>query len=322
MIDELCVTPEKHQFLHAGGSTAVIYVAPDGARLPRRRCRPTKKACSTPTSISGMISGCQGGRRSGRALCAARTSPGFLFNNRPGHRVETMALPIDAWNPRPTHPQSRKPKRRTWRHSCRCKRPSEGVMESAIPPHLQVARTRHRRVPDDYQPPYPAFVARHRARGRARGDGLFRPPVSGRGAACQARRGATSLETIFAAKNGLALGPCRLSRRSWLRQRGQRCLLGRSANVRRLVPGRARRLDRRSTGRASFAEASIIDSACSPERPKVRYVTGMALAMHPQLKILNAGLLVTIMRLTMTRSIGPSTGGLLMRGKVNLAVRK
>jgi len=35
-------------------------------------------------------------------------------------------------------------------------------MESAIPPHLQVKRTRHRRVPDDYQPPYPAFVARHR----------------------------------------------------------------------------------------------------------------------------------------------------------------
>jgi len=34
-------------------------------------------------------------------------------------------------------------------------------MESAIPPHVQVARTRHRRVPDDYKPPYPAFVARH-----------------------------------------------------------------------------------------------------------------------------------------------------------------
>ena len=53
-------------------------------------------------------------------------------------------------------------------------------MESAIPPHLQVARTRHRRVPDDYQPPYPAFVARHRPARRTRGDGLFRPPVSGR----------------------------------------------------------------------------------------------------------------------------------------------
>jgi aldoxime dehydratase len=35
-------------------------------------------------------------------------------------------------------------------------------MESAIPKHLQVARSRHRRVPDDYQPPYPSFVARHK----------------------------------------------------------------------------------------------------------------------------------------------------------------
>ncbi len=35
-------------------------------------------------------------------------------------------------------------------------------MESAIPSHLKVQRTRHRRVPDDYQPPYPSFVARHR----------------------------------------------------------------------------------------------------------------------------------------------------------------
>ena len=34
-------------------------------------------------------------------------------------------------------------------------------MESAIPRHLSVTRTRHRRVPDDYRPPYPAFVARH-----------------------------------------------------------------------------------------------------------------------------------------------------------------
>jgi len=33
-------------------------------------------------------------------------------------------------------------------------------METAIPPHLKVARTRHRRVPDDYQPPYPT-IKRH-----------------------------------------------------------------------------------------------------------------------------------------------------------------
>ena len=36
-------------------------------------------------------------------------------------------------------------------------------MESAIPGHLQVTRTRHRRVPEDYKPPYPSFVARHRS---------------------------------------------------------------------------------------------------------------------------------------------------------------
>ena len=35
-------------------------------------------------------------------------------------------------------------------------------MESAIPSHLQTARSRHRRVPDDYTPPYPSFVARHK----------------------------------------------------------------------------------------------------------------------------------------------------------------
>jgi aldoxime dehydratase len=35
-------------------------------------------------------------------------------------------------------------------------------MESAIPQHLRTERTRHRRVPDDYAPPYPSFVARHK----------------------------------------------------------------------------------------------------------------------------------------------------------------
>ena len=33
-------------------------------------------------------------------------------------------------------------------------------MESAIPKHLQCPRTRQRRVPDDYSPPYPSTVAR------------------------------------------------------------------------------------------------------------------------------------------------------------------
>ena len=33
-------------------------------------------------------------------------------------------------------------------------------IESAIPPRLQCPRTRHKRVPDDYVPPYPSYVAR------------------------------------------------------------------------------------------------------------------------------------------------------------------
>src|SRR3569623_1388860 len=35
-------------------------------------------------------------------------------------------------------------------------------MESAFPLQLETQRTRHKRVPDDYQPPYPSFVARYK----------------------------------------------------------------------------------------------------------------------------------------------------------------
>jgi aldoxime dehydratase len=35
-------------------------------------------------------------------------------------------------------------------------------IESAIPVHLESTRSRHKRVPDDYQPPYPSFVARYK----------------------------------------------------------------------------------------------------------------------------------------------------------------
>ena len=37
-------------------------------------------------------------------------------------------------------------------------------MDSAIPSHLRCPRSRPRRVPDDYVPPYPSFVARHARR--------------------------------------------------------------------------------------------------------------------------------------------------------------
>jgi aldoxime dehydratase len=36
------------------------------------------------------------------------------------------------------------------------------VLESAIPPNLQCPRTRQRRMPDDYVPPYPSMVARYK----------------------------------------------------------------------------------------------------------------------------------------------------------------
>jgi aldoxime dehydratase len=74
-------------------------------------------------------------------------------------------------------------------------------MESAIPPHLQVSRSRHRRVPDDYQPPYPSFVARHRP---AVGSvvmayfGIQHSPDAPKGLPAALK----SLEAVFASANG------------------------------------------------------------------------------------------------------------------------
>ena len=74
-------------------------------------------------------------------------------------------------------------------------------MESAIPPHLQTARTRHRRVPDDYQPPYPAFVARHRPAVERVVMAYFGLQYAGD--APPARAAALAwLETMFAGANG------------------------------------------------------------------------------------------------------------------------
>ena len=74
-------------------------------------------------------------------------------------------------------------------------------MESAIPPHLQVARTRHRRVPGDYQPPYPAFVARHRPAVERVVMAYF--GLQYRGDAPPVRAAVLAwLEKAFAAKNG------------------------------------------------------------------------------------------------------------------------
>ena len=83
----------------------------------------------------------------------------LLLNKTPGDRVVARAAPrrrgARAGEDEPAVPRAdgRAP---------RCARESEeDAMESAIPSHLRAERTRHRRVPDDYAPPYPSFVARH-----------------------------------------------------------------------------------------------------------------------------------------------------------------
>lgn len=74
-------------------------------------------------------------------------------------------------------------------------------MESAIPPHLEAERTRHKRVGDDYQPPYPSFVARYKPAVSRVVMAYF--GVQSRGAAPAAVTEAlTGLERRFAAADG------------------------------------------------------------------------------------------------------------------------
>ncbi|MDA9521428.1 phenylacetaldoxime dehydratase [Bradyrhizobium sp. CCBAU 11434] len=74
-------------------------------------------------------------------------------------------------------------------------------MESAIPAHLETQRTCHKRVPDDYQPPYPSFVARYKP-------GVSRVVmayfgVQHRGAASAAAMGALAeIAGLFAGEGG------------------------------------------------------------------------------------------------------------------------
>ena len=154
MIDELCDTPEKHQFLHAGGGFAVDLRprrSPLAPPLP-----PDQEGLLYADIDLGMISVAKAAADPAGHYARPDVTR-LLFNNRPaglmagivgGRDHEKKALPIiDAVSlskPRPTAPaQSRKPRRRTSRRSRRCKRPRESRgrwMEFAIPPHLQVGR--------------------------------------------------------------------------------------------------------------------------------------------------------------------------------------
>jgi nitrilase len=89
----LCDTPEKHQFLHAGGGFAVIY-GPDGSPLAQP-LPPDKEGLLYADIDLGMISVAKAAADPAGHYARPDVTR-LLFNNRPGHRVETMALPIDA----------------------------------------------------------------------------------------------------------------------------------------------------------------------------------------------------------------------------------
>ena len=104
MIDELCDTPEKHQFLHAGGGFAVIY-GPDGAPLAKP-LPPDQEGLLYADIDLGMISVCQGGGGSGRTLCAAGRDPASCSTIARPIGSKSWYLPVDA---EPAHEAAAKP---------------------------------------------------------------------------------------------------------------------------------------------------------------------------------------------------------------------
>ena len=92
MVDELCDTPEKHQFLHAGGGFAMIY-GPDGAPLAKS-LPPDQEGLLYADIDLGMISVAKAAADPAGHYARPDVTR-LLFNNRPANRVETMASPID-----------------------------------------------------------------------------------------------------------------------------------------------------------------------------------------------------------------------------------
>jgi nitrilase len=92
MIDELCDSPEKHQFLHVGGGFAVIY-GPDGAPLAKP-LPPDQEGLLYADIDLGMISVAKAAADPAGHYARPDVTR-LLFNNRPANRVETLALPVD-----------------------------------------------------------------------------------------------------------------------------------------------------------------------------------------------------------------------------------
>ena len=93
MIEQLCDSPEKHQFLHAGGGFAVIY-GPDGSPLATP-LPPDQEGILYADIDLGMISVAKAAADPAGHYARPDVTR-LLFNNRPARRVETLVLPIDA----------------------------------------------------------------------------------------------------------------------------------------------------------------------------------------------------------------------------------
>ncbi len=92
MIDLLCDTPDKHALLHAGGGFAVIY-GPDGSPIGDR-LPPDQEGLIYADVDLGMISVAKAAADPAGHYARPDVTR-LLLNKRPGHRVETLALPVD-----------------------------------------------------------------------------------------------------------------------------------------------------------------------------------------------------------------------------------
>src|SRR6266511_2777232 len=108
-------------------------------------------------------------------------------------------------------------------------------MESAIPTHLLTQRTRQTRLPQDYTPPYPSFVARFTP-------GVKRVAMAYFGLQYRDEAPDEATSSLDGARPG-TLGPRDLHRRGRLHQRDHDRLLGRRRSLRRIVRFTRQQLD-------------------------------------------------------------------------------
>ena len=245
MIDELCDCPEKHAFLHAGGGHAVIY-GPDGSSLAEK-LPPDQEGILYADIDLGMI----GVAKNAADPAGHYSRPDvtrLLLNTTRANRVEHFTLA------RRCRGHERNQASGLRRFNSDRSRP----MESAIPEHLKPPARRHRRVPDDYAPPYPSFVARHKPSVTRVVMAYF--GVQSRGAPSKAAEQALAR---IAVPFRTADGPTHWDRASYVDEAGFTNVVTVAywddrAKVRWLVSGRARRWtgeQRTNDGYGTFIEA-------------------------------------------------------------------